>query len=286
MTTRSNAKAERAKNDVQQYLADKSITNPGEIYALTLDLNDFDSVKSFPNRYERLFDDNGTTPRKIDVLMNNAGAKYDDHREVTRDGYERTFQSNHLGPFLFTSLLFPYLNRESDGGARIINLTSVAHTYAKDHNTNKPGLDMTNLNSELSYSAWEAYDRSKLENILFTQELQRRSDAAGLDWLSVVALHPGIVGTDIWRNEYFARTTTTSGGGVLQAAASKLFYNNVALTTEEGAYTQVMLAASEKKYVDKGKYYDEYGRVKELAPFARDEVKAKMLWEHSEKFAG
>ena len=270
LTTRTDAKGERAKQQVMEYLKERSIDNP-EVYDITLDLSMLSTVNSFPDQYKQLLGS-----RKIDVLMNNAGA-ITDHREVTKDGLERTFETNHLGPFALTALLFPYLNRN---GARIINLSSVAHEYAKEVKTGKPGLDMNNLNGELSYGAdgWEAYGNTKLENILFTQELQRRADAAGLDWLKVVALHPGVVGTDIWRNTYVSKSN--SG---LKGLASNLFYNNV-LSTEEGANTQVLLAS--KKDIAKGKYYDENGRIKELAPFARDAEKAKELWETSEKLSG
>jgi len=270
MTARNDAKGDKAKGQVLDYLKERSINNK-EIYVLTLDLSDFASVKSFPERYEKMLGS-----RKIDVLMNNAGAINKDF-ELSKDGIERTFQSNQLGPFLLTSSLFPYLNHD---GARVINVSSYAHVFSKVHETGKPGLDMGNLNSEISYASdgWEAYGQTKLENILFTEELQRRADAAGLDWLTTVALHPGLVGTDIWRS-----TPVAKGNSGLQALTSMLFYNNV-LTTEEGANTQVQLA-SEKK-IAKGKYYDENGRLKELAPFARDLSKAKQLWDVSEKLTG
>lgn len=267
MTARTDAKGERAKAQVLNYLEERNINNK-EIYVITMDLNDFASVRSFPERYEKMLG-----ARKIDVLMNNAGAITKD-REISKDGIEKTFQSNHLGPFLLTSLLFPYLNRD---GARVINVSSMAHQFVKDHNTGNPGLDLDNLNSELSYAAdgWEAYGQTKLENILFTEELQRKADAAGLTWLSTVSLHPGVIGTDIWRSTVFAK-----GQVGLQALTSTLFYNNV-LTTEEGSNTQVMLASEGK--IAKGQYYDENGHVKKLAPFARDAVKAKDLWDISEK---
>ena len=162
--------------------------------------------------------------------MNNAGA-ITKSREFTKDGFERTFQSNHLGPFLLTSLLFPYLNRN---GSRIINVSSCAHELARSVKTGKPGLDMENLNGELSYGAdgWEAYGNTKLENILFTEELQRRADAAELTWLTVVALHPGVAGIDIWRDTYVARSNDTMS---IQGMTSKLFYNKI-LATEVGQY--------------------------------------------------
>ena len=267
LTTRTAAKAERAKSEVLEYLQERSITNP-EIYVVTLDLDDLASVKSFPDRYSHVLGS-----RKIDVLMNNAGT-ITKSREFTKDGFEKTFQSNHLGPFLLTALLFPYLNRNGNG-SRIINVSSMAHEFARMVKTGKPGLDMDNLNGELSYGAdgWEAYGNTKLENILFTEELQRRADTAGLTWLTVVALHPGVVGTDIWRSTYVSKSNDATAMSI-KGMTSKLFYNNV-LSTEEGANTQVMLAANGE--VVKGKYYDEYGRVKKLASFAQDQMKAREL---------
>merc|ERR1719491_112941 len=144
-------------------------------------------------------------------------------------------------------------------GARIVNVASRAHNFARVVSTGKPGLDMDNLDGHLSYGldGWEAYGNSKLENILFTQELQRRATEAGVSWLTVVALHPGVVGTDLWNH-----TAVAKGGkkNSLQSFTSGLFYNNV-WSNEEGANTQVMLAASDISGIEKGSYYDEFGKV-------------------------
>ena len=261
MTSRTPTKGEKAVQEVQEFLLKKSVQNTN-IYSLTLNLDDLESVKSFPERYNIL-----TSNKPIDVLMNNAGVTGIPQREVTKDGFERTFQSNHLGPFVLTALLFPYLNRN---GARVVNVSSRAHSFAREMNLN-------NLNSEKSYGAggWEAYGQTKLENILFAQELQRRANDAGLDWLTVSSLHPGVVGTDIWRT-----TPLVAKSSVL---TSGLFYNGM-LTTEEGANTQIFLATGDG--IAKGQYYDENGHVQKLEKFACDPVKAKKLWQASERLAG
>ena len=93
-------------------------------------------------------------------------------------------QSNHLGHFVLTAELYPLLSRN---GAKVINVSSEAFNFASQ------GLDVDNLNGEKSYGAWSSYGLSKLANILFTQELQRKADAAGEEWLSTVTLHPGAV---------------------------------------------------------------------------------------------
>lgn len=274
LTARTAAKAETAKQDVAQYLQDRSMNGP-DIYALTLNMDDLADVRSFPERYSQVLGS-----RKIDVLMNNIGT-ISQSRQVTKDNLEKTFQSNHLGPFLLTSELFPRMNHD---GARIVNVASKAHNFARVASTGKPGLDMDNLDGHLSYGldGWEAYGNSKLENILFTQELQRRANAAGLTWLTVVSLHPGVVGTELWKNTAFAKPEDDKLS--VQSFASGLFYKNV-LTNAEGANTQVMLASSETSGIEKGGYYDENGRVVALDPFAQDPVKARELWEVSEKLS-
>lgn len=273
MTTRTPEKGTRAMKEVKQYLENKSISND-DLYSLALDLDDLDSVRSFPQRYSKLL-----AGKKIDVLINNAGVAAIPNRELTKFGFERTFQSNHLGPFLLTAELFPYLNRN---GSRIVNVSSNAHTFLSR------GLDMGNLNGEREYSGWPIYAQTKLENILFTQELQRRADAAGLGgWFSTVSLHPGVVGTDIWRNSYIAADQSKFGKDPLQVIASRAFYGSV-LSTEEGANTQVWLAAfgEDEGMVVKGKYFDENRHLFKLNKFAVDEKLAQLLWERSEELTG
>ena len=278
LTARTAQKGARAIAQVQDYLLQRNIEN-NEIYAVTLDLDDLDSVRSFPKCYNQLFGSN----RTIDVLMNNAGVGAIPTKEFTKDGFERTFQSNTIGPFLLTALLFSYLNRN---GARIINVSSYAHNLATIVESGKKGLDFNNLNSELEYrdAGWGAYETTKLENILFTGELQRRADLEGLSWLTTVSLHPGVVGTDIWRSTYVG-VNEGNRSLSLEALVSSLFYRSV-WSVEEGANTQVMLAALNSSSIAKGRYYDEYGRVKQLASFARDSEKAKQLWEVSEQLTG
>ena len=294
ITARALARGERALESIRQYLSDQSMDNPGKVYVLELDLDDLESVRSFPQRYKSL------SLGPIDVLMNNAGVAAIPQREVTKDGFERTFQTNHLAPFVLTSLLFPFLRRDGDG-CRIVNVSSYAHEFATLANSNKRGLDLDNLNGEIEYPGlgWPAYCRSKLENILFTNELQRRADAAGLDWLTAVSLHPGRVATDIWRTTYFG-TDQRGGNGKgkgdgdnakslgIQSIVSDLFYDSI-LTVEEGANTQVMLAARGEPEASpvKGQYYDYNMRIKKkMNAFAKDEDTARRLWEKSEQLAG
>lgn len=117
---------------------------------------------------------------RIDVLANNAGGIMGE-RQVTEDGFEKTFQVNHLAPFLLTSLL---LDRLISSRAKVIQTASVAaNMYGKR-------FDLTDLNNARDYQPHLAYGNGKLANILFTRELHRRYHAQGL---ATVAFHPGVV---------------------------------------------------------------------------------------------
>lgn len=119
---------------------------------------------------------------QIDVLANNAGGIMG-AKELTDDGCEKTFQVNHLAPFLLTTLL---IERLAASGASVVNTSS-----AMSKMTARVELD--NLNSERSYSAARAYGTAKLENVLFTKELHRRYHSQGV---STLAFHPGIIASN------------------------------------------------------------------------------------------
>ena len=210
--------------------------------------------------------------------MNNAGVMAIPSKELTKDGFERTFQSNHLGHFVLTASMFPYLSRD---GAKVINVASSAANFAA------PGLDIDNLNGERSYAPWSSYGQSKLANILFTNELQKKADAAGLNWLTAVSLHPGVVNTDLWRyivgEDKFQEMKETDSLSIesLALSATSLFTK----TPEQGANNQVFLAAGADGKLVKGAYYDDM-KLKDKLGFMKDEGKAASLWEISEDYAG
>ena len=271
LTSRSEEKGIRAIESVEKYLRKRNAYDETEskLFNLTLDLDSLESVKQFPSLFEAL------GVGQISVLINNAGVMAIPDRQLTIDGFERTFQSNHLGHFVLTALLFPYFSRQ---GSKVINVASTAHNFASR------GLDIENLNSEKSYSPWPAYGASKLANILFTQELQRKSDEAGLNWFTTVCLHPGVVGTDLWRyiaGEEIIKKMKNSVSFSLEsvaATASLLFFK----TPAEGANTQIYLAATPAENLSKGSYYDEM-KVADLKSFATDKEDARSLWVVSEE---
>lgn len=155
---------------------------------------------------------------RIDVLVNNAGGIMRGH-EFTVDGHEKTFQINHLAPFLLTTELLDILTASR---ATIINTSSAANGFGR--------LDLTDLNSERSYSTNRAYGTAKLANILFTAELQNRY---GKDGIATAAFHPGVVATN------FAAESTS-----WFRHAYKTVLNRFLLSAEQGADTLVWLATS------------------------------------------
>jgi retinol dehydrogenase-14 len=161
---------------------------------------DFTSLSAVRNLVEQVA---AVVPR-LDVLVNNA-ATYSHTREVTADGFELTFQVNHLAPFLLTNLLVPLL-RESTP-ARVVTVSSSAHYRAV--------LDFDDLGSARAYNGYEAYALSKLANVLFAYELAER--LAGE--VTSNAVHPGTVDTNLLRLGF----PGMQGSSVEQGAATSVY---------------------------------------------------------------
>ncbi|TKX64307.1 SDR family NAD(P)-dependent oxidoreductase, partial [Halorubrum sp. GN11GM_10-3_MGM] len=160
-----------------------------------------DSVEAF---VEGLRDDYDA----VDMLCNNAGVMAIPRSE-TEDGFETQFGVNHLGHFALTGRLFDLLDAaEGIGGdARVVTQSSGAHEQGE--------MDFSDLNWERSYGKWQAYGRSKLSNLLFAYELQRRLDAAsdedGDPGIRSVACHPGYTDTNLQM-----RTAEESGNPLMK----------------------------------------------------------------------
>lgn len=192
---------------------------------------------------------------RIDVLANNAGGIMA-HREVTVDGHEKTFQVNHLAPFLLTSLLMDVL---AASGARVINTSSMANRYGR--------IDLDDLQAASKYSANRAYGASKLANILFTRELHRRHSAAGI---TTAAFHPGGVASN------FAAESTP----LIRFAYNPVF-RRLMITPEQGADTLVWLAGAEPgaDWVSGGYYAKR--RIAKANRQAYDDGLAREFWDRS-----
>ncbi|WP_328471411.1 oxidoreductase [Actinoplanes sp. NBC_00393] len=146
-----------------------------------LDLADLDSVHRFAERFRA---EHG----RLDLLINNAGVMALP-RQLTEDGFERQFGTNHLGHFALTGLLLPLLLTTDH--ARVVTVTSGLHKRGR--------IDFDDLMGERRYGRFRAYTQSKLANVLFALELHRRSTAAGVPLLSVLA-HPGVAHTNLARS--------------------------------------------------------------------------------------
>ena len=154
----------------------------GKIDVMKLDLADLDSVRDFAVQFNKSYN-------RLDVLLNNAGIMMSPYF-VTKDGFEAQLGTNHLGHFALTGLLMDLLL--STPGSRVVNVSSGAHKRGE--------MDFDNLLFEggRDYSPMKAYGRSKLANLLFTYELQRRLEAKGSDTMAVAA-HPGVARTNLGR---------------------------------------------------------------------------------------
>jgi NAD(P)-dependent dehydrogenase (short-subunit alcohol dehydrogenase family) len=194
---------------------------------------------------------------RIDVLINNAGAIFD-HREVTADGLEKTFAVNHMAYFVVTASLRAALAP----GARIVSTASIAHTFGR--------LDFDDLQSARRYSAFGAYGLSKLCNILWTRELARRLEGAGV---TANCVHPGGVNTN------FAGDARGMIGAVM--GLTRRFM----LTPAQGTDTLIHLAASPEVAGKTGGYWTRR-RLVQPAAAARDPIAARRLWEISAQLAG
>lgn len=147
---------------------------PGDVEVRQLDLQDLGSVRRFADEMTA-----------VDVLVNNAGIMATKHA-VTPDGFEGQIGTNHLGHFALTNLLLPRLTD------RVVTVSSLMHHFGY--------ISLKDLNwRSRPYSAWLAYSQSKLANLLFTSELQRRLDAAGSP-LRALAAHPGWSHTNLQGN--------------------------------------------------------------------------------------
>lgn len=238
---------------------------PGaDVSVETLDLADLKSVAAFG---ERMRDAHPS----LDVQVNNAGVVMPLQREVTADGYELHFGTNHLGHFAMTAELLPLLRASS--APRVVIVGSLAHRMGR--------IDFENLQCERKYNKTRAYAQSKLANLLFMAELQRRSDAAG--WgLTVAGAHPGFA-----RTEAIKRDTDGPLKIRFQNAASVL------IPTAEQAARAIVRAATAPD-VRAGDYFGPSGFLEirgvpgpaKLARTVRDERLARRVWDLSETLTG
>jgi len=229
-----------------------------------LDLADLDSVQKVA---DRLLEQG----RGIDVLVNNAGVMALPRRQTTAQGFEMQMGTNHLGHFALTGRLLPALLARP--AARVVTLSSFGHRAARN-----VGLD--DLQSERAYSPWSTYNRSKLANVLFFLELDRRLRGGGRTAISIGA-HPGYAATNLQYSGPRAGGTTISAR--LLGALTRLAAQPEAQGALPPLYAATAPGVTGGGYYGPARLGETRGDPKpaHIAKQGRDEEAARQLWEIS-----
>ena len=189
--------------------------------------------------------------RKIDVLINNAGAIFMD-KTFTDEGLEKTFALNHMSYFVLSNLFI-----ESFNSIKVINVSSEAHRGIK--------LNLDDLQNNIGYFGWHAYKRSKLSNIYLTYELARKHENKDI---TVNCLHPGLVNSDFANNNSLRYQ--------IMSSLIKCF----GISASEGALTSIYLASEENLENISGLYFDKC-KPRKSSSISYNSETAKVLWEYS-----
>jgi NAD(P)-dependent dehydrogenase (short-subunit alcohol dehydrogenase family) len=245
LAVRDTAKGEQAATAI-----------PGTVEVRHLDLADLASVRSFADSWDG----------RLDVLVNNAGVMAVPERR-TKDGFELQIGTNHLGHFALTNLLLPSITD------RVVTVSSTAHQIGR--------IRLDDLNWERGrYSRWRAYGQSKLANLLFTLELQRRLEAAG-SRVRAYAAHPGYARTNLQGH-------TSSA---LQHGFMAVTNRVLAQSAEMGALPTLFAATQDlpgASFVGPGGFQEQrgYPALARRASRAWDSETARRLWDLSERLTG
>jgi NAD(P)-dependent dehydrogenase (short-subunit alcohol dehydrogenase family) len=227
-----------------------------------LDLADLSSVRSFADGIQSSYP-------SVDLLVNNAGVMAIEAAK-TADGFEMQMGTNHLGHFALTGLLLPLMLNIA--GARVVTVSSNAHKPAK--------LDLDDLQHEKRYRKWIVYGQTKLANLLFTYELQRRLAAADAPLISVAA-HPGTAATNLVR--------VSAGDNPIKAAVMTTGVGLFSQSGSKGALPQLYAATAPE--VEGGEYFgpngiaEQFGYPKRVdsTSASKDLETARKLWQMSEE---
>jgi NAD(P)-dependent dehydrogenase (short-subunit alcohol dehydrogenase family) len=262
MACRDRARAQSAQDEISSALGDPSLS------VLELDLAALESVHSFVDTFEQEYDD-------LHVLCNNAGLMAIPRQE-TADGFEMQFGVNHLGHFALTALLIDRL-RETDGETRIVTQSSGLHENGD--------IDLRDINSEDDYDKWDAYAQSKLANLLFAYELDRRLRATDASVTSV-GCHPGYADTDLQRRG------PEMSGSRLRLWVMKAANLVIAQSAQQGALPMLYAATAPEiaggEYVGPAGFMNMRGspEIQASSDRSTDEDLAAQLWDISEDLTG
>jgi len=255
MACRDTAKGQRAAEQIRAEVPE------ARLEVAVLDLASLDSVRAFAAGYSR---------DRLDLLINNAGVMVPPKR-TTADGFELQFGTNHLGHFALTGLLLDKLM--ATPGARVVTLSSTAHKMGR--------IDFDDLQSERSYWRWRRYGQSKLANLLFALELDRRLRAADSELLSVAA-HPGYAATNL---------QTAATPSRIERIGSEILNRIYAQDADHGALPTLYAATADipgGSFVGPDGFQEMRGHPTLVKPTAaaRNPETAQRLWQVSEDLTG
>ncbi|MCB7154244.1 SDR family oxidoreductase [Bacillus stercoris] len=256
MAGRNRNKGEAAIEKIQ------SSVPSANIHFEELDLADLASIEAFGKRISSKY-------QNLDVLINNAAVMTIPKRQVTKDGFELQFGTNHLGHFALTAHLMPLLRKSRN--SRVVTVCALAANHGV--------INFDDLQSEQNYKPMPVYGQSKLANLIFSLELHRRSESEKWGVMSIAA-HPGLSRTDL------VDTGTKNNKAPLPI---RLFGKFMLQSAEQGALPTLFAATSPE--AESGQYYGPGGtrEIKgfpapaKITPEAQDMNTAKRLWEVSKQ---
>lgn len=246
----------------------RSSASGADIDVMALDLADLSSIRAFTDAWSAKHSEG------LSLLVNNAGVMAIPARR-TADGFEMQFGTNHLGHFALTGLLMPAL--VAVPRSRVVTVSSQAHRMGK--------MNFADLNAKNRYQSWLAYGQSKLANLLFTSELQRRVDRVGIGLLALAA-HPGFAATNL------QSAGPSMRGRSLQARLTSQISSLVAQSAAMGALPTLFAATAPDipgdSYIGPSGFGEQRGYPTFVgrSTAASSATDARQLWEASEALTG
>lgn len=241
----------------------KAATPDAAVEVASLDLGNLQSVRAFADSFRAGHDG-------LDLLINNAGVMAPPRR-LTDDGFELQFGTNHLGHFALTALLIETMQGRDD--ARVVTVSSGAHRWGR--------IDFDDLQGERRYFRWRAYSQSKLANLLFMFELDRRLRAAGSAVRSLAA-HPGYAAT------HLQSAAAPTLDRMLMSVTNLLIAQSAEMGALPSLYAATFPGLEGSTYVGPDSFFEQRGHPKPVVATAaaRDEEAAARLWQVSEELTG
>lgn len=270
LACRNEQRGQQAEAKLREKLAESGGT--GSVEFMQLDVSDLKSVNRFADAFLKSHD-------RLNLLVNNAGVMGGPF-ELTRDGIERQFATNHLGHFVLTARLLDRIKESAP--ARIVNVSSLVHRHAILFNE-----DAIEWTDPKRYNQWLAYADSKMCNILFTRELSRRLESSGVAGVTAVASHPGSTTTEL----------LTNGGSANNPSwIWRLVFKLTAITPRQGPEmgSLPILYAATGEHVAGGDFFGPCGigatrgyTAREVpSRQSRSQTAATKLWTLSERLSG